>query len=95
MMQQCVPLAKKGDSLTSQQIQRLSKQQMERILVLENNCAERRKPDFESKPVTYVLVQEVVQSFSQTLPGELEQRNLQKLMKAQQFLPQTQHHWTR
>lgn len=34
------------------------------------------------KPVTYILVQKVVQSLSQSLPGELKQRDLQELIKA-------------
>ena len=46
------------------------------------------------KPVTYILVQKVVQSLSQSLPGELKQRDLQELIKAQQSVPQTQHHRT-
>lgn len=44
---------------------------------------------------SHLLVNEVVQFLCQTLPGELEQRNTQDLMKAQQSIPHTKHHGTR
>lgn len=58
-----------------------SGQQTERVLVPEKN-PEGCEAETEGEPVTYILVQEVIQSLSQTLPGELEERDLQELMKA-------------
>lgn len=39
--------------------------------------------------ISYILIQKVVQSLSQTLPGQMKKRETQDLMKVQQCIPHT------
>lgn len=48
-----------------------------------------------SVSTAYVLVEKVVESFRQALPGQVKQRKAEHLMKVQQSVPNAQHHGTR